>query len=111
MTQVTDLPRSQAMLIRHLQYEIRAEGLGLSSHDACCCLRHNPSSRINDVIGELAPCLPLKEALQDHSNGSCANLPSILLLAETGTELSYLISLSSMDQYTSVISSMICKIT
>ena len=26
------------------------------------CRSHNPSTRINDVIDELAPCLPLKEA-------------------------------------------------
>ena len=33
-----------------------------SSRDACCSLRHNPSTRVNDVIDELAPCLLLKEA-------------------------------------------------
>ena len=33
-----------------------------SSCDVCRSLRHDPSTRINDVIDELAPCLPLKEA-------------------------------------------------
>ena len=46
-----------------------------SSHDVCHSLRHDPSTRINDVIDELAPCLPLKEAPRDHGNGSRANLP------------------------------------
>ena len=33
-----------------------------SSHDVCHSLRYDPSTRMNDVIDELAPCLPLKEA-------------------------------------------------
>ena len=48
---------------------------GLVHHVMCRSLRHDPSTRINDVIDELAPCLPLKEAPRDHSNGSHANLP------------------------------------
>ena len=46
-----------------------------STRDVCCSFRHDPSTRINDVIDELVSCLPLKEAPRDHSNGSCANLP------------------------------------
>ena len=46
-----------------------------SSRDVCRSLRHDHFSRINDVIDELAPCLPLKEATRDHSKGSRANLP------------------------------------
>ena len=30
--------------------------------DVCHSLRHDPSTRINGVIDELVPCLPLKEA-------------------------------------------------
>ena len=33
-----------------------------SSCDGCRSLRNDPSTRISDVIDELAPCLPLKEA-------------------------------------------------
>ena len=33
-----------------------------SSRDVCRSLRHDPSTRTNDVTDELAPCLPLKEA-------------------------------------------------
>ena len=33
-----------------------------SSRDVCCSLCHEPYTRINDVIDELAPCLLLKEA-------------------------------------------------
>ena len=46
-----------------------------SSRDVCRSLCYDPSTRINDVIDELAPCLPLKEAPRDHSIGSCVNLP------------------------------------
>ena len=46
-----------------------------SSRDVCRSLRHDPSTKINDVIDELAPCLPLKEAPRDNSNGLCVNLP------------------------------------
>ena len=45
-----------------------------SSRDVCRSLSHVHSTGINDVIDELAPCLALKEAHRDHSNGSCANL-------------------------------------
>ena len=52
-------------------------GPGLVHHVMCdaAYVDHDPSTRINDVIDELAPCVPLKEATRDHSNGSCANLP------------------------------------
>ena len=46
-----------------------------SSRDVRHSLRHDHSTGINDVIDELAPCLLLKEAPRDHSNGLCANLP------------------------------------
>ena len=45
------------------------------SHDVSRSLCYNPSTRINDVIDELAPCLPLKEATRDHSNGLRVKLP------------------------------------
>ena len=48
----------------------------ISSRDACRSLRHYHSPEINDVIDELAHCLVLKEAPRDHSDGSCANLPT-----------------------------------
>ena len=67
------IPRPCAFVTCSMKFAQRA--WAHSSRDACCSLRHNHSTRINDVIDELAPCLPLKEAPQDHSKGSRANLP------------------------------------
>ena len=58
--------------IRRLQYETHAKGL--IHCDACCSLRHDHSTGINDVMDELVPCLVLKEACRDHSDGLCVNL-------------------------------------
>ena len=33
------------------------------------------TTEVNDVIDDLALCLALKEALRDHSEGTCAKLP------------------------------------
>ena len=48
------------------------------SRDVCHSLHHNHSTGINDVIDELAPCLALKEGPKKDSDGSCANLPTVL---------------------------------
>ena len=74
MAQSTSLvPRPCAFVACSTKFAQRA--WARSSCDACRSLRHDPSTRINDVIDDLAPCLPLKEAPRDHSNGSRANLP------------------------------------
>ena len=73
LTEPSLVPRPCAFVACSTKFAQRA--WAHSSRDACRSLRHDPSTRINDVIDELAPCLPLKEAPRDHSNGSRANLP------------------------------------
>ena len=56
------VPRTCAFVACSTKFAQRA--WARSSRDACRSLRHKPSTGINDVIDELAPCLPLKEALE-----------------------------------------------
>ena len=65
----TLVPRPCAFVAFSTKFTQRA--WARSSRDACHSLRHDPSTKINDVIDEL----PLKEAPPDHSNGSRVNLP------------------------------------
>ena len=66
------VPRPCAFVACSTEFAQRA--WARSSRDACRSLRHNPSTRINGVIDELAPSLLLKEAPRDHSNDSCSNV-------------------------------------
>ena len=44
------------------------------SYDVCCSICRDHTPKINDVIGEVAHSLALKETPRDHSYGSCAKL-------------------------------------